>query len=35
VIDSPPIRLGLATEPFGALDLKNSLEAALELLTAK
>jgi hypothetical protein len=35
VMESPPILLGLATEPLGALDLKNSLEAALELLTAR
>lgn len=33
--ESPPIRRGLATEPFGAFYLKNSLEAALDELAAK
>jgi hypothetical protein len=32
VMESPPMRRGLATEPLGAFCLKNSLEAALELL---
>ncbi len=32
VMESPPTRLGLATEPLGAFCLKNSLDAALELL---
>jgi len=35
VRESPPILRGLATEPFGAFYLKNSLEAALALEAAR